>query len=281
MKLFLFRLSLKARKQKDVFERKKLNGSEFTREEWLRDVFSIQFSFDHRGNEFFFVPERPEQTGLPSALIAGWVARDKEQSERTPPWEGLAPMARRSWQASLLLLDPTEHEDGQKIAFEGRTDVGGAGSVMASLVASLARRESVEPFTPTVFPIIEERSFAKFAESHRGEIKSITYDVAVPNMFGSPDDFSKEMQALRDNGNVARVKTKLESDDAINTTSSHLDEIATHVERGGGTITARTKNGKRYNSNEHSVSEEIDTNDVEPESKSFWERVKQAVDRIF
>lgn len=281
MRLIMFRLSLKPKRQRDVFERKREDGSEFDRKDWLIDKFSRQFSFTHHGNEFFFVPQNAREVGFPDDLIIGWLARDRQQTERTPPWEGLTPTEHQSWQASLLLLDPSEHADGQKLALEQRSDVGGPQPVLASLVESLNDQGPEEPFSVAVFPIIEARSFVRFANLHVGKIKVIEYDVAVPNMFNSPDDFSSELKKLRDNGNVARVKTKLESDGAIDTSASQLDEIAAHVEKGGGKIIAKTTDGERYNSDDHSVSEEIDTSGTDPETPPFWDLVRKALDRIF
>lgn len=282
MRLFLFRLSLKERKQIDAFERKKEDGSEFSREEWIRDVFSRQFTFTHRSNDFYFVPENSKSTGLPDSIITGWIARDKRLRERTAPWEGLAPTKHDSWQAALLLIDPRDHDDGQKIAFENRpADVGQPAPILASLAESLSERGSEEPYSASVYPIIQDRSFSKFAKEHHGQIRLITYDVAVPNMFDSPDDFSEEMRHLRDKANVARVRTKLESDGAIDTDASQLDEIASYVEKGGGKIIAETKDGKKYNSEDHASSEEIDTEGTEAETPSFWERIKNSLDRIF
>lgn len=277
----MFRLSLKGRQQSDAFERKKEDSTEFSREEWLRDVFSQQFSFTHRSNDVFFVPEKSAEIGFPDNLIVGWVARDRPIKGRTPPWEGFSSTERDIWQAALLLIDPTDHEDGQKVAFESRPEVGRPDPILASLAASLSDRGPDEPFSVSVFPIIQARSFARFAAEHQGAIRLITYDVAVPNMFDSPDDFSEEMRRLRDKGNVARVKTRLESDGAINTEGSQLDEIADHVEKGGGKITAKTKDGEYYRSDDHKVSEEIDISGTEPEAPGFWERIKQSLDRIF
>lgn len=268
LRLFFYRFSLKEKRQRDAFEVRQQDGSVFSREEWLRDFFSRQFTFTHRSNEFFFVPERPEVSGVSPDLVAGWVARDRDQEERTPPWEGLAPTKHQSWRAALLLLDPREHSDGQKLALEYRADVGGTDPIMASLAQHMSAAPEY-PFSVAAYPIIEAQSFARFASEHKGAIKSITYDVAVPNMFSSPDDFSAELASLRDTGNVARVLTRLESDGAINTDASQLDEIAEHVERGGGKITAKTRTGKIYRSDDHKVSEIIETSDDEPESQGL------------
>lgn len=281
MRLDIFRLSLKRKGQKDAFERVTTQGKEFTREEWLRDIFSAQFSFSHKGNKIFFVPEKPDQTGLPDRIITGWLARDKVQNERTPPWEGLAPTEHDAWQASLFMIDPSHHEDGQKLAFEARTDVGGTAPILTSLAGYLNELGPQEPYSISVFPIIRERSFEKFVSEYPNKIKRISYDVAVPNMWTDPNDFTDELKKLRDKGNIGNVKATLESDGAINTDESQLDEIASHVEKGGGKITAKTIDGETYKSDDHAVSEDIETKDTEPESKSFWQRIGDAIDRIF
>lgn len=281
VKLYLYRLSLKVKEQTDAFERRDSEGKSFERRTWLDDIFSQQFTFNHRSSEFYFVPARQAETNLPDHLITGWIARDKSSVERTPPWEGLDPTEHDSWQASLLIIDPTAHEDGQKLALEMRSDVGKTDPVISSLIISLNERGRSEPFSTSVFPIIHERSFMQFSEANRGKINKITYDVAVPNMFDSADDHTNEMRNLRDKGNISRAKTTLESDGAINIEGTQLDEIAAHVEKGGGTISAKTSDGEKYNSNDYAVSEEVHMNGAEPEGETFWHRIKDAADRIF
>lgn len=259
--------------QKDAFERRKKDGSRYNREEWLREIFSNQFIFLHRSTKYFFVPESGEKIGLDERLIVGWIARGHPLAERTAPWEGLAPTEHQSWQAALIVIDPTHHEDGQKVAFEYRNQVGKTDALLASLAKFMTDVGADVPYSVTAYPIIQERSFARFAEAHRGEITTITYDVAVPNMFEGPDDFSKELRELRNKANISHVKAKLDSDGVINAEAGHLEEIATHVEKGGGKISARTNKGTRYNSDDHMEKVEVETDGVEPESESFWERI--------
>lgn len=281
MKLYLYRFSLKHRPQKDAFERKKENGDDYSREEWIREIFSRDFTFIHHGNIFFFVPESSENTGIDENIIVGWIARDRPVAERTAPWEGLSPTEHQSWRASLIMIDPTHHDDGQKVAFEYRGEVGQPNPVISSLARHVSELGVQEPYSLTAYPIIEDRSFARFAEAHKGEISTIFYDVAMPNMFGGPDDFSEEMRYLRDSANVSRVRTQLKGDGVLNTESTQINEIASHVEKGGGRIKARTIKGTRYNSDDHAVSADVDVDGERPESPSYWARIKGAIDRIF
>ncbi|MCZ7910642.1 hypothetical protein O9X94_15055 [Agrobacterium leguminum] len=277
MRLFHFRLSLKEQRI-SLFRRMKADSTDFTREEWLRERFSNHFEFTHRQTTFFFVPET-NVTGIPEELIVGWIARKREINERTPPWEGLGVTEHHSWQAALIVIDPSHHEDGQKIAMESRSEVGAAEAILASLANSLGA-DIDEPFSVAVYPIIEERSFARFAEEHKNTIRQITYEAAVPNMFGGADDFSNEMRLLRETANVSKVKTRLESDEVIDIDNSKLKEIAKYVEKGGGKISARTTDGARYNSAEHAAYTDVPNTD-EPTQASFWENIKRAVERIF
>lgn len=280
LRLFHFRLSLKQSAQRDVFWRKDEKGNEFTREAWLREAFSKEFTFQHRSQDVFFVPISPPMNREPG-LIFGWIARQRPVVERTPPSEGLEATLHQSWQAALLVLDPTHHEDGQKVLLEGRLEVGRPAALIASLASYLSNRSGDEPYSVEGFPIIQERSFARFAEKYPDTIQEITYDVVVPNMFGSPDDFSEELRQLRDQANVAHVHTTLKSDGAINTTASQLDEIATHVEKGGGKISARTKDGHAYKSDDYAVSDDVDTTGTDPGTPSFWERFVGLIDKVF
>lgn len=280
LKLFLFRLSLKQKEQKDAFERVTQDGRPYTREIWLRELFSKQFSFMHRSNEFYYVPESVAKTNLSDKFIVGWIARDKPILERTAPWNGLSPTEHESWQAALLLIDPTHHEDGQKVAMESHSDVGNADAILTSLSGYVFDLGPEEPYALSIFPIIRERSFEKFVKNNQNRIKEITYDAAVPNMWTDPNEFTNELKELRSK-NVHRVKTTMKSDGAIDTENSQLDEIATYVESGGGKISAKTLDGEKYISDDHAMNEDIDINDVEPESPSYWERIKDALDRIF
>jgi hypothetical protein len=133
MDLYLFRLSLKEKTQAYAFERRDVNDERFSRELWIRDFFSIRRAFVHRGIEFIFVPEPIAVRYLPRQLICGWIARAKLLPELTPPDEGLQPTLHESWRAALILIDPTEHKDGQKIAFEQSNDVGTALAVLGPL----------------------------------------------------------------------------------------------------------------------------------------------------
>ena len=55
MQFELLRLFVLPRPQIDGFERKKADGTPFTRKEWLREVFDTKIPFVHRGETFHYV----------------------------------------------------------------------------------------------------------------------------------------------------------------------------------------------------------------------------------
>ena len=213
MDLRLLRLSLKAKEEPDLFGARTVEGQPVTREAWLRHVFGSEIDFRHYGTKFVYRPES-EPPSTAQNLIFGWIGREKRRPERTPPAEGFEPTEHIGWEAVFALLDPTEHEDGQKIAIEEDHDIGEPKAILYSLVRKL-NEDIHAPYSIQSFPIILAGSFWAFAAAHGNEIVSLKFDVAVPNMFNSTSDFQEELRSLRDKENVAKVETKLESDQLL------------------------------------------------------------------
>lgn len=281
MELYLFRFSLKPKSQADVFERTAGDGVRFSRESWIRDFFSREQTFSHRGSRFVFVPTPPSESGLPAPIIAGWISRPKVLRERTHPDQGLEPVERESWRAALLLVDPTAHEDGQKVALEDNPDIGAPAAVLSSLVRAMNEQSHAEPFTAQVYAIVEEASFARFAEEHGYQIKVLTFRAAVPNMFESADDFSNELRALRDKANVTHVTTTLKSDGILETSGNKITEIVEYTERGLGKVQAKAADGAIYRSQDHAAYATLDLGQPEQDEKGFFARLVQLLDKIF
>lgn len=185
-----FRLSLRQREQPDLFEER-----EITREEWLRDLFSRSVEFRHRGSDFAYVPA-PDQSD--EKTIVGRVGRNVLRSENMPPDRNLEEFMRESWQAAVIVVDPTHHEDGQKVAAESRVEVGKPSALLQRLITALEEASDTSPYFIEVHPIFPMESFWEFVEKNRGKIKSVGFEFAVPNMFGGADEFLDEMRRFRD-----------------------------------------------------------------------------------
>jgi hypothetical protein len=246
------------------------DGETTSREQWIRRIFSSERKFVHFGSEFLF---KPENSIVSDDLLFGWIARPKSLLERTPPEEGLHPTEHESWQAAFVIVDPTEHADGQKVAMETSQSVGKPEAILASLF-KIYEQELHAPYGAQIFAVTDEASFWGFAKSHQNRIKAVTFNVAAPNMFNDRNDFQQELRALRDKENVARVKATLESNTVLNTDSSRLRDIVDYTERGAGELSATAEDGTVYHSGEHPKKVSIK---IEHHSKNESEFLRQIV----
>jgi hypothetical protein len=100
----LYRLSLLPRAQGILFEDAE---SRFTREQWLRKVFSEEQPFIHHGSDFHYVPS-PSNSG--DEPVIGRVGRKVFREENKPPSEGLEDVTHEAWLASVLVSLPVNFE---------------------------------------------------------------------------------------------------------------------------------------------------------------------------
>lgn len=244
MKLALIRLSLFAREQRDAFELQTIG-----REATLRGAFGRSFDFSHRRKLFWYEPFVSDL--LPPDCIAGFVGRPKRVRDNRPPEEGLLPTEHEIWKAALLVIDPRDHPDGQKVAFQVTQDVGVPLSVFRSMTAKLnafGLDDGPLPFAIEPGGISDDRDFWTFVAQHEGEIVSATFDFYAPNMFGIHDDYDAELRDLRDEEKAEKVSVTLSSGDGLNLNTPRVAHAASQIRRGTGQVTARLRDGETFSS---------------------------------
>lgn len=256
------------------------NGGWPTREQWLRKFFGSQQDFTHSNTKFVFMPEFEIVGERASNLLFGWIARETEQLERTAPSDGLELIKHRAWQAAFIAIDPTEHPDGQKFAFENLQAIGKPEAVLRSIVKTMNIEEN-SPYYGEAYPIVEGGTFSKFALDHGDLIKSITFDVAAPNMFNDRNDFQDELRSLKKNENVSHVKTTLESDTALNHQTDRMKDIIDYTERGAGTLSARAADGETYHSDRHAKHVDVKVDHHSKGLAEFLAQIASLLDKIF
>lgn len=236
------RLSLYARA--DLFVVTQPNGEQYTREQWLRHMFSKQHDFMHRGATFAYVPD---ESLSDASLVIGRIGRERLVRDNEPPEQGLHERVHAAWQASVAAIDPRHHEDGQKVVMQERSEIGKPVAVFQSLVAKL-NADPAAPFTVEAFGIVDPQTFWDFVRSNKGEVVSVTFEAIAPNMFSGKDDFERELRELRDKEKAQRTKVELHNDRGLNPDTERMHQIVDYTVKGGGTIKARTKSKRRYNS---------------------------------
>jgi hypothetical protein len=238
------RMSLFARPQGDAFEQRLSSGGRYTREQWLKYIFCAQHEFMHRGSNFTYVPD-VELSG--DSIVTGRIGRELIVRDNEPPERGMHERMHPEWQASVLVVDPKHHEDGQKAVMQGREEIGKPIAVFQSLISKL-NGDPTSPYTIEAFGIVDPETFWDFVRKNSGEVVSVSFEAAAPNMFGGKDEFERELRELRDKEKSQKTKVELLNDGGLNPDTARMHQIADYTLKGGGTIKARTKSKKRYNS---------------------------------
>ena len=239
------RLSLFQRDQHDVFEHRQADDKPHTRETWLRHVFASQINFRHRGDDFTYVPDAALTD---DELIIGRIGRERSVIDNAPPEEGFKERIHSEWQASVVIIDPSHHADGQTVAAQAREEeIGRPVAVFQSLVYSI-NSDSQAPFFIEAVGLVDPESFWEFVKKNQGEIVSVTVEAIAPNMFGSKDDFDKELRELRDRERAQKIKVQLQNDSGLDPDTERMHQVVDYTVSGGGAIKAKTRRGKGYNS---------------------------------
>jgi hypothetical protein len=243
----LFRLSLLERGQRDLFAVFDGNSNP-PRELWLRRIFSEKIAFQHRGDTFHYVPEPDVPDSPESVLILGRIGRQLSVRENEPPESGLHETVREAWRAARVFIDPTTHDDGQKVAIEDDSHIGKPKALLESLVEHINARVPAERYYMEVAGIVDPATFWDFVNANLGDVTVVEFDFVAPNMFGGEEFLDKELREMRNVENVRRTKVKLENSDGLKLNTDRIATGVTYATRGGGAVKAQTRQRKRYNS---------------------------------
>jgi hypothetical protein len=258
-KFELFRLSALLRQQVDAFGETGQN-----REGYLRSVFMDRWQFTFYGSEFHYVPDADQ---LRPDIILGRIGRVITSPENMPPDKGLADTIHEGWRAVAVLVDPTEHSDGQKVAVGVNDRVGNAGGLIAGVVNAINEKLATTEWDIEVEPIPDTDSFWQYARENEGEITSLTFEFVPPNMFGGTDDLSEELRDFRKDG-AETVTLKLKTKETIKTNTKRTKEAVDYISKAGGKIRARSKKGPSFSSTKKTASTCISPPDQSGETKA-------------
>lgn len=235
----LFRLSLLQRDAVELFE-----DREITREQYLRKVFGQEIEFLHYATEFHFVPG---EFSASEDVLLGRIGRAVVLEDNLSPSEGYIESEYPTHRAAVLVLDPRDHPDGQKLALQNR--VGKPLSLVKALVQRINDTHPGSRYHIEVEPIFDAQSFWRWAAENQGEITSLTFEFVTPNGLWSADtDLKEELAVFHKSIGADVVATTFKSDDGIKIDSKKVQEGVEYAEKGSGRIKARARNNKRFDS---------------------------------
>jgi hypothetical protein len=243
IKFDLYRFSLLERSQMDFLMPQSLT----TREEYLKIVFLQEQQFSHRKNFFYYFPKQLEE-GEERDEIIGHIGRSIVINENLPPSKNFEESKRDTWKASVVIIDPKDHADGQKVAIGIDGQLGKTAPIIKSLVASINNKNRAAKYHIEVAPITDSSSFWENAKKYSGRINVLTFTFIAPNMFGGTDEIKREMRRFKKEEKAQKIKISISSDDGINTDTEKVKSSVEYIELGGGDITAKASGARSYSS---------------------------------
>lgn len=213
-----------------------------SREDWLRHALKDTFEFDHLGGAtLHWVPQ-----GEAEECIVGLIQKTKVHDLHDPPEKGGGEITREEWQGAYVMVDPTHHDEGQRIAVEN--DVVGKPTALIKSLAKYLNTHDEAPYQIEIEPLWDASRFWAFARDHENVMKRIDFDFVVPNMWDTEGDLDAD---LKDTGNVTgaeRVSVGFRSEHGVSTDNHKVREGVEYAERGAGTLAARAMDGTRFRS---------------------------------
>lgn len=245
------------------------------RQEFLTSIFSERFQFTHRGAIYHYAPVLTSKK--PEEILLGRVGKPTKVIENMPPDQGLLEEERESWKAAVMVIDTSHHEDGQKISFQCRSEVGKPKSILKSMANELNSRHKGRGYHMEIEPIFDASSFWDFVKENNGKITRISFTFVAPNMFGSIDSISREMKEFRDEERAQRIRIELSSENGLNAETEKIKNSVDYVAKGGGKITAATHK-KKFNS---TVSEKDVSIDKITQDEPIIDLILKTLSKIF
>lgn len=213
-----------------------------SREEWLRYSLSKEFTFrGWGGKEYVWLPKSHDQE-----FIAGIIQGKKPYVYHDAPELGGEERQDDFWQGAYVFIDPTHHEDGQKIGVEN--DVLGRPHTLAKSLFDHINALNESPYTCIPELTFDESDFWLFAERSGNIVKFIRFEFVVPNMWGPQNDLEED---LRDTGRETgsdRVDVTFRGKNGVKTNSEKVQDGVRYAGRGAGRVTSKNFDGEKFSS---------------------------------
>lgn len=229
------------------------SSSGSNREKVIRGALSGNFEFGHRDKTLYWVPKVSNEK-----IIIGYIQKQTKHPHHYPPDQGGEEVIDSDWQGAIVVVDPTTHETGQRVAFEKDNHIGNPNAVLKSLCKRINQSHRY-PFTIIAHPIFDETSFWSFVEQHDHRVKHISFNFAVPNMFGTDSNLEEELEKTRKDTKAETVNMTLSAENGVHTKESIIIKTAVdYAMKGGASVRARSKSGDEYDSNTKIRRERVD-----------------------
>jgi hypothetical protein len=224
-------------RQIDLFDQ--FDGS---REDWLREALKKSFNFvGWGGRELVWLPKRTDQ-----GPIFGLIQGTSPHAHHEPPRSGGGEVISDMWQGAYMFLDPSHHNDGQKLAIEN--DVLGKPRALAKALFDHLNDRPDAPYTTIPELIFNEADFWRFSENNGDLLRYIRFRFVVPNMWGPQNDLDEDLKETGTETGAEKVDVTFSAKSGVTTRNRKVRTAVEYTQRGAGEIRARSMYGETFSS---------------------------------
>lgn len=175
----------------------------------------------------------------------------------------------------------------QKFLIESKTTVFDNYNTCSNVIQNIMNKylKKVDA-TINVNPIVEEQKFWKFFEGDN-EVKNLTFNLAVPNLFDASDDATRFLNDARDNVGASNVSLNFTNTEGkLQPNKEGIESFVKYTSAGGGTwnLKYKNKNGDTKNVSSEQKSKKISIKFLKNElnflNKEKIERIKYEMQKI-
>ena len=175
----------------------------------------------------------------------------------------------------------------QKFLIESKTTVFDNYNTCSNVIQNIMNKylKKVDA-TINVNPIVEEQKFWKFFEGDN-EVKNLTFNLAVPNLFDASDDATRFLNDARDNVGASNVSLNFTNTEGkLQPNKEGIESFVKYTSAGGGTwnLKYKNKNGDTKNVSSEQKSKKISIKFLKIElnslNKEKIERIKYEMQKI-
>lgn len=175
----------------------------------------------------------------------------------------------------------------QKFLIESKTTVFDNYNTCSNVIQNIMNKylKKVDA-TINVNPIVEEQKFWKFFEGDN-EVKNLTFNLAVPNLFDASDDATRFLNDARNNVGASNVSLNFTNTEGkLQPNKEGIESFVKYTSAGGGTwnLKYKNKNGDTKNVSSEQKSKKISIkflkNELNSLNKEKIERIKYEMQKI-
>lgn len=274
MRYYLLRMSLLQQERLPIRQVADALSPERHREEYLSYLFNNRIDFEYRKKTFVYVPIGVEKVGYKHLQI-GRIGRLIDTTENAPSESGFEEISRVSWRAANVIIDISDHSDGQKIAFQYHPNVGKPVPIAVHLINHINKRNPDSGWFIEINVIKEKQSFWNVTQKYKGEITNAEFTYVTPNILGIRSKLNEELKNAREQHNAMSVTEALHNPKGnLDLTGDKIKDAVNYISKGGGKSKLKVGRETVYDSEKDGKLMEV--SDDEPLTKdnpSTWNRI--------